>query len=130
MTAASCRYCQQVGTLNQPIEHTPDCPITTGKYPVGVRTSDADPGAGRPGDPRAVELGRVGGKASGESRRRKAASDPLTRGLLGHLLGLSTGDWMTRLGLVEPSWGTWRIVGKVLDGLPLSDAETVTYHQL
>src|SRR5207245_3144114 len=82
------------------------------------------------GDPRNVELGRRGGKASGESRRRLAASDPLTRGLLGHLIGLSTNDWMDRLGLVEPSWATWRIVGKVLDGVPLDPAEQIIYAQL
>jgi len=81
-------------------------------------------------DPDHVERSRLGGKASGESRRRKAASDPLTRGLLGHLIGLSTGDWMDRLGLVEPSWSGWRAIGKVLDGLPLDDAETVLYRQL
>src|SRR5437762_2472647 len=82
------------------------------------------------GDPRTVEHGRAGGKASGESRRRKAASDPLTRGLLGSLIGYTTSDWFDRLGLTEPSWATWRIVGKVLDGLPLTDAEAVIYTQL
>jgi hypothetical protein len=82
------------------------------------------------GDPRAIALGRLGGQASGETRRRKAASDPLTRGLLGHLLTYATSDWMDRFGLTEPSWATWRIVAKVLDGLPLSDAETVIYRQL
>ena len=81
-------------------------------------------------DPDHVERSRLGGKASGESRRRKAASDPLTLGLLGHLIGLTTGDWMDRLGLTEPSWNAWRVVGKVLDNLPLDPAETVIYTQL
>ncbi len=84
----------------------------------------------RHGDPRAVERGRIGGKASAETRRRKAASDPLTRGLLGSLIGYTTSDWMDRLGLNEPSWVAWRVVGKVLDGLPLAAAETETYRQL
>jgi len=77
-----------------------------------------------------VELGRLGGKSSAETRRRKAAANPLTRGLLGQLLGLSTNDWMDRLGLTEPSWAAWRIVGKVLDGQPLDNAETATYRAL
>ena len=84
----------------------------------------------RTGDPRTVELGRLGGKASGESRRRKAASDPLTRGLLGHLIGLSTDQWFDRLGLTEPSWNAWRMIGKVLDGLPLDVAEMTTYRDV
>ncbi len=79
------------------------------------------------GDPRARQFGRLGGKVSAEVRRRKKASDPLTRGLLGHLLGYTTSDWMDRLGLTAPSWNGWRVVGKVLDGLPLSADEQEVY---
>lgn len=82
------------------------------------------------GDPRARELGRLGGRVSAEIRRRKKASDPMTRGLLGHLIGLTTSDWMDRLGLTAPSWDGWRVVGKVLDGLPLSESELRLYGSL
>jgi hypothetical protein len=34
---------------------------------------------------------------------------------------------MQRLDLTGPSWESWRIIGKVLDGLPLNAAELVTY---
>src|SRR5260370_40085384 len=82
------------------------------------------------GDPQARELGRLGGKSSGESRRRQAGSDPLAKGLLGYLIGLTTTDWFDRLGLTEDSWRPWRTIGKVLDGLPLDEAETALYRQL
>jgi hypothetical protein len=82
------------------------------------------------GDPRARELGRLGGKVAAEVRRRQQASDPYVRGLLGHLLAHTTADWLNRFNLTGPSWTTWRIIGKVLDGLPLDAAETATYRQL
>jgi hypothetical protein len=37
---------------------------------------------------------------------------------------------MQRLGLTGPSWESWRIVGKVLDGLPLDASELAIYTQL
>jgi hypothetical protein len=93
-----------------------------------VTTGDGPPF--KAGDPRAAELGRLGGKVTAEARRTKAAADPFTRGLLGELLTYSTTDWMTRLGLVGESWERWRIIGKALDGLPLSDAELAVYRHL
>ena len=77
------------------------------------------------GDPAAVENGRLGGQVTAHQRRAKAAADPLTRGLLGHLLTYTTEQWMDRLGLTGPSWERWRVLGKVLDGLPLNAAEMV-----
>ncbi|HXM37890.1 MAG TPA: hypothetical protein VN908_04420 [Gemmatimonadales bacterium] len=82
------------------------------------------------GDPRAKEYGKLGGRLSAEAERAKAAADPETRGLLGHLLTYTTSDWMDRLGLTGPSWAAWRIVGKVLDNLPLNAVELETYRQL
>jgi len=82
------------------------------------------------GDPRAVEYGRQAGKKSGEVRRVKATVDPHTKGLLGDLLTYTTSDWMDRVGLTGPSWEPWRILGKVLDGLPLMTAELPIYTAL
>src|SRR5207249_4316490 len=82
------------------------------------------------GDPRAAEYARLGGKVRQEDRRAQAAADPLTKGLLGQLLTHDTGAWMDRFGLTGPSWATWRIIGKVLDGLPLFEEELATYRQI
>ena len=82
------------------------------------------------GERRTVELGRLGGKVGAEIRRRKKASDPMARGFLGSLIGYTTSDWMDRLALTGPSWDGWRVVGKVLDGLPLDAAEAETYREL
>jgi hypothetical protein len=84
----------------------------------------------RKGDPRAREVGRRGGTVAKANRAALAAADPLTKGLLGDLLTYSTSDWMERLGLTGPSWESWRVVGKVLDGLPLSAEEMLTYTAL
>src|SRR5260370_20728336 len=73
------------------------------------------------GDPQARELGRLGGKSSGESRRRQAGSDPLAKGLLGYLIGLTTTDWFDRLCLTGDSWRPWRTIRHALDGAPLSE---------
>jgi hypothetical protein len=81
-------------------------------------------------DPQTTEYARLGGKISAEAKRAKAAANPLTKGLLGHLLTYTTGDWMDRLGLTGPSWERWRVLGKVLDGLPLNAAEMVIYTAL
>lgn len=82
------------------------------------------------GSPEAAEAGRLGGTIGQANRRTKAAADPLTKGLLGELLLYSTADWMDRFSLTEPSWDAWRVLGKCLDGLPLSAAEMVTYTAL
>jgi len=80
----------------------------------------------------AAEHGRLGGRVAAANRLTRASADPLTKGLLGHLLTYSTSDWMQRLGLTgsNGSWESWRIVGKVLDGLPLSAEEMVIYTTL
>jgi len=82
------------------------------------------------GDPVAAQLGRLGGMRGAATQRTRAAADPFTRGLLGDLLTYSTSQWMDRFGLTEPSWESWRVIGKVLDGVPLSAAELVVYTQL
>lgn len=82
------------------------------------------------GDPKTLEYARRGGAVAAEARRAKAAADPLTRGLLGHLLTYSTADWMQRLGLTGPSWDAWRVIGTVIDGLPLSAADMLIYTKL
>lgn len=82
------------------------------------------------GDPEAAEVGRLGGLIVNEQRRRRAGADPRTRGLLGDLLTYTTDRWFDRLGLTAASWSTWRIVGKVLDGLPLSAAEMIAYRAM
>ena len=82
------------------------------------------------GDPRTLEYARRGGKISAEARRAKASADPTTRGLLGELLTYTTDQWMDRLGLTGPSWSSWRVLGRVLDGLPLSSADLAVYHAL
>jgi len=82
------------------------------------------------GDPRARELGKLGGRVTAEARRAKAAADPTTRGLLGELLTYSTSDWMDRFDLTQRSWDAWRAVGRVLDGLPLTADEMTLYRQL
>jgi len=84
----------------------------------------------RAGDPATVEAARRGGKVAAEQRRLKAAADPLTRGLLGELLTYTTDQWMDRLDLTGPSWESWRVLGRVLDGLPLGAAELAVYTQL
>jgi hypothetical protein len=84
----------------------------------------------RAGDPKNKELGRLGGKISTEVRRAKANADPLTRGLLGELLGYTTDQWMQRLGLTSPSWDAWRIIGRVIDGFPLVGDDMTTYTTL
>ena len=78
----------------------------------------------------AKEYGRRGGIVAAEARRAKAAADPLTRGLLGHLLTYSTAQWMERLGLTGASWAAWRVIGQVLDGMPLSAEEMLIYTKL
>src|SRR2546425_4607773 len=82
------------------------------------------------GDPATLAAARLGGQVAKAQRQARAAADPLTRGLLGDLLTYTTSDWMDRLGLVGASWQSWRIIGKVLDGLPLDAAEQVLYTQL
>lgn len=84
----------------------------------------------RAGDPKTKEYARRGGVVAAEARRARAAADPRTRGLLGHLLTYSTAQWMERLGLTGPSWAAWRCIGTVLDGLPLSAGDMTTYTQL
>lgn len=84
----------------------------------------------RTGDAWTREAARRGGKVSAEARRRKAASDVRTRGLLGHLLTLTTSDWFDRFGLTEPSWGPSRVLGKAYDGLPLDATEAEVYRAL
>src|SRR2546425_4157839 len=95
----------------------------------GIMTEHGGPPY-KKGDPRAAEVGRLGGFIVNEQRRRKAQSDPLTLGLLGRLIGLTTNQWMDRLGLTEPSWAAWRVIGTVLDGLPLDPADQLIYRQL
>src|SRR6266566_3864379 len=73
------------------------------------------------GDPEAAAQGRKGGMA-----RRV----PKYERVLAELAPLTIGDWMTRFQLTEPSWNTWRIIGKILDGLPLMDAERETYRTI
>lgn len=75
-----------------------------------------------PGDPQAAEFGRLGGKAPKRT--------PKYQPVLDRLAPLTIADWMTRFGLVEPSWDNWRIVGKILDGLPLTGAERAIYATL
>lgn len=78
----------------------------------------------------ARRAGRIGGLRSAESRRLKARVDPRVLGLLGKLATMTTSGWMDRLGLVGSSWAAWRVVGQVLDGLPLSPEELALYTQL
>lgn len=73
------------------------------------------------GDPRAKEYGSMGGRSS---------RIPKYEAALNRLSPLTIGDWMTKLGLTEPSWDAWRLVGKVLDGIPLDAAELALYSQL
>ena len=73
------------------------------------------------GDPEAVAAGRLGGRTSRVPKNERA---------LAELAPLSIGEWMTRLGLVEDSWSTWRLVGKILDGRPLTEAELETYRTI
>jgi hypothetical protein len=82
------------------------------------------------GDPKTREYASRGGRVAKEQRRLRAAATPLTKGLLGHLLTYTTSDWMDRLGLVGDSWNGWRIIGKVLDGLPLTAEQMTTYTQV
>lgn len=82
------------------------------------------------GDPKTTEYAKRGGIIAAENRRLKAAADPLTRGLLGNLLTMTTGDWMLRLGLTGPSWNAWRVIGNVIDGLPLSADDMLTFTAL
>src|SRR6266480_3449296 len=82
------------------------------------------------GDPATTAYARLGGKVAAEARRAKAAADPTTRGLLGDLLTYPTDRWMDRLGLTGDSWANWRIIGKVLDGLPLDAAALETFSKL
>jgi hypothetical protein len=82
------------------------------------------------GDPRAKQYGQLGGRLSQEAAKAKANADPTTKGLLGELLTLTTSQWMDRLGLVEPSWDRWRVIGKVLDNLPLTSEEMTIYTEL
>src|SRR5712692_6886703 len=84
----------------------------------------------RAGDPATMEAARRGGQVAKAQRQAKAAADPTTRGLLGDLLLLSSAQWMDRLGLTGPSWESWRVIGQVLDGLPLTAAEMIVYTQL
>lgn len=78
----------------------------------------------------AAEHGRLGGSVAAANRLIRAGADARTRGLLGHLLTYTTSDWMDRLGLTGESWNAWRIIGKTLDGLPLSAEELLIYTQL
>jgi hypothetical protein len=78
----------------------------------------------------AAEYGRMGGVKRAADRAAKEAADPRTRGLLGELLTYTTTDWMERLGLTGSTWSTWKVIGKVLDGLPLTTPELETYRTL
>ncbi len=72
------------------------------------------------GDPRAKAYGLRGGIAS----TKKSAG---AEGILDALAPLSIGQWMDRFDLKEPSWDAWRVVGKILDGLPLNSEEMILY---
>lgn len=69
---------------------------------------------------------RERGSKGGSAPRRA----PKYEHILDRLAPLTIGEWMTRLDLTEPSWDKWRLVGKILDGLPLSAAELELYGQL
>ncbi len=73
------------------------------------------------GDPRAKEFGRQGGAAFAKR------GGPKYEGILDDLAPLTIGDWMTRLKLTEPSWDNWRLVGQILDGIPLSTEQMIVY---
>jgi hypothetical protein len=73
------------------------------------------------GDPRAKVYGSLGGRS---------ARVPKVQQVLAALAPLTIGDWMTRFDMTTPSWETWRIVGKILDGLPLTAAERETYRTI
>jgi hypothetical protein len=72
----------------------------------------------------------LGGRSGAATQRARAAADPFTRGLLGDLLTLTTSGWMDRFDLTGDSWAGWRVIGKVLDGLPLSAQEHALYATL
>jgi hypothetical protein len=74
--------------------------------------------------------GSTGGSIAAANRIATAAADPTTIGLLGKLLTYTTSDWMDRFSLTEPSWDSWRVLGKCLDGLPLDPTEMIVFTQL
>lgn len=82
------------------------------------------------GNPAAKKYGSLGGSVAQANRIARAGVDPLTVGLLGHLLTYTTSDWMDRLGMTGPSWEAWRVIGKTVDGLPLTPDEMVVYTAL
>jgi hypothetical protein len=114
--------------INNPAPHG-DREPRPGARPVTTRRARRPFAHGR-ADP--VEVGRIGGKASAESRRARVLGE--VGAVLERLAAESFHDFFARrLGHEDASWATWRLVARLYDGTAydvLSPAEQDLYRRL